>query len=214
MKSFNQFLLSEEAKDPSSKTFHAFDIDETLFAHDHDKVKIHVKDKKSGKRIASLSNQEYNTNKLHPDHEYDYSDFRSSDVFQKSAKPIRSMIAKMKAIHKNNKNVEMVTARSDLDDKNKFAHHMKKYGIDIGKIHVRRSGNLDSRAPAAKNKADMISSLIKQNDYQKVHLYDDSKENLDHFKALKLHHPGVEFHAHHIDHDPKTGRVKITSSRA
>jgi hypothetical protein len=94
------------------------------------------------------------------------------------------MIAKMKAIHKNNKNVEIVTARADFDDKDKFAHHMKKYGIDIGDIHVRRSGNLDARVRPAVNKAKVISGLIKQEGYKKVHLYDDSKDNLDSFDPL------------------------------
>jgi hypothetical protein len=212
MKTFLDFI--EESKDPSSKTFHAFDIDETLFAHDNSKVKIHVRDKKTGDVVHSLSNQEYNTHKLQPHHEYDYSDFRSSDVFSKSAKPIRSMIAKMKAIHKRNKNVEMVTARGDLDSKERFGHHMKKYGIDIDQIHVRRSGNLNPRAPAHVNKANMISSLIKKNGYKKVHLYDDSQSNLDHFKALKAQHPDVEFHAHHIAHNPDTGSVQITKTKA
>jgi len=212
MKSFSEFVA--EAKDPTSKTLHAFDIDETLFAHDHSKLKVHVKDKKTGKRVMSLSNQQYNSHKLHPNHEYDYQDFKSSDVFQKSAHPIRKMIAKMKAIHKNNKNVEMVTARSDMDDKDKFAHHMKKYGIDIGQIHVRRSGNIDPRGHPAVNKAKMISHLIKTNGYKQVHLYDDSLDNLNHLLALKAKHPDVTFHAHHVQHDPVTNNVKITSRTA
>jgi hypothetical protein len=212
VKSFSEFVT--EAKDPNSKTLHAFDIDETLFAHDHSKLKVHVKDKRTGKRVMSLTNQQYNSHKLDPNHEYDYHDFRSSDVFQKSAHPIRKMIAKMKAIHKNNKNVEMVTARSDMDDKHKFAHHMKKYGIDIGQIHVRRSGNLDPRGHPAVNKAKMISQLIKTNGYKQVHLYDDSPDNLNHLLALKSKHPDVTFHAHHVQHDPKTQDVKITSRTA
>ena len=204
---FKHFI--SEKNDPNSSTFHAFDIDETLFAHDHDKVRIHVRDKKTGNIVHSLTNQQYNAHKLHPDHEYDYSEFRSSRVFEKSARPIRSMIAKMKAIHKRNKNVEMVTARVDMDDKEHFAKHLAKYGIDIRKIHVRRSGNLgDPSAP--KNKANMISQLIKKNGYKKVHLYDDSLDNLEHFKALKEQHPDVEFHAHHVQHDPETGKTTIT----
>jgi FMN phosphatase YigB (HAD superfamily) len=212
MFSFRQFIL--ERKDPTSSTAHLFDIDDTLFHHDNSKLQVHVKDKKTGERITSLSNQQYNSHKLDPNHEYDYSDFKSSSVFQKTAKPIRSMIAKMKAIHKNNKNVEIVTARADFDDKDKFAHHMKKYGIDIGDIHVRRSGNLDARVRPAVNKAKVISGLIKQEGYKKVHLYDDSHENLDAFKALKDQHPDVEFHAHHVHHDPETGKVTVTHSVA
>ena len=208
MISFTQF---SESLDPSSRTLHAFDMDETLFGHDHNKLKIHVNDP-SGKRVASLTNQEFNTHKLPEHHSYDFSDFRSADTFNKSARPIRKMIAKMKAIHKNNKNVEIVTARSDMDDKEKFGRHLNKYGIDIGKIHVRRAGNLGQGNPGVQKKQ-VISSLIKKNGYKKVHLYDDSHSNLDHFKSLKQDHPDVEFHAHHVHHDPETGVTTVTTTK-
>lgn len=207
MQSFKDFIKQPHRKDPST-TLHAFDIDETLFAHDHEHLKIHVKHKKTGEHIKSLTNQEFNTHKLHPDHQYDFSEFRSSKTFEKSAKPIRSMIAKLKGIHRNNKNVEMLTARADFDDKHHFAKHMAKYGLDIGKIHVRRAGNLGDGSPA-KNKAKVVSELIKRHGYKKVHLYDDSVDNLKHFKALKDQHPDVEFHAHHVHHDSETGKTKV-----
>jgi hypothetical protein len=209
MQSFKDFIKQPERKDPKSTTLHAFDIDETLFAHDHDHLKIGVRHKKTGEHIASLTNQEFNTHKLHPDHEYDFSQFRSSKTFEKSAKPIRSMISKLKGIYKNNKNVEMLTARADFDDKEHFAKHMSKFGLDIGKIHVRRAGNLGNGNPA-KNKAKVVSALIKKHGYKKVHLYDDSVSNLQHFKALSKKHPDVEFHAHHVQHDAETGKTKVT----
>lgn len=212
MLSFNNFLL--ESRDVKSTTYHAFDVDETLFSHDHNLLKIHVVDKKTNKRVSSLTNQQYNDHKLHPNHKYDYSEFKSSEHFTKSARPIRKMIAKLKAIHKNNKNVEMVTARQDFDDQPKFAKHMSKYGIDIGQIHVRRAGNVNPTAHPAKNKAKVISDQIKKNGYKKVHLYDDSKSNLQHFLALKQHHPDVEFYAHHIHHNPADDTVKITTTKA
>ena len=92
----------QERKDPKSKTLHAFDMDEVLFHHDHSKLKVHVKDQQ-GKRVQSLTNTEYNDHKLKHGHSYDYSDFKSHKVFQKSAHPIHKMINKLKAIHKNNK---------------------------------------------------------------------------------------------------------------
>ena len=210
MFSFSEFIV-EEKKDPSSDTAHFFDIDETLFAHDHNKLRVHVNDE-NGKRIQSLTNQEFNNHKLPKGHSYDFREFKSSDVFGQSAKPIRKMIAKMRAIHKNNKNVEMLTARSDLDDKKKFAHHMAKYGIDIGQIHVRRAGNLNMKPAEAKKL--IVSQQIAKNGYKTVHLYDDSHDNLDKFLSLKKHHPDVSFHAHHVYHDHKTGETQITTRRA
>jgi hypothetical protein len=204
---FNQFIV--EKKDPDSDTLHAFDIDETLFAHDHNKLRVHVTDS-SGNRVRSLTNQEFNNHQLEPGHRYDFSEFRSSETFTKSASPIRKMIAKLKAIHRNNKNVEMLTARSDLDDQPKFARHMRKFGIDIDKdIHVRRAGNLQGMKPA-ESKAKVISDLIKKHGYRKINLYDDSIDNINGMLKLKKEHPDVEFHGHHVQHDPETGEVKIT----
>jgi len=211
MKTIQQFF-EELKKDAKSKTLHAFDMDEVLFHHDHSKVKVHVKDK-SGKRVESLTNQEYNSHKLKPEHSYDYSEFRSSKVFKKSATPIHKMINKLRAIHKNNKNVRIVTARSDMDDKHGFMKTLKHHGIDPHEVHVHRAGNTGEKTPAlAKHK--VIGDLIKKHGYKKVHLYDDSKDNLEKFKSLKHDHPDVEFHAHHVEHHPETGHVKLTTTKA
>lgn len=205
---FKEFIT--EKKDPESDTLHAFDIDETLFAHDHNKLRVHVVDK-NGNRVRSLSNQDFNSHELSPEHKYDFSEFRSSDTFTKSASPIRKMISKMKSIHKNNKNVEMLTARGDLDDQPKFARYMKKYGIDIDKdIHVRRAGNNEGMKPA-ESKAKILSELIKKEGYKKVHLYDDSIDNIKGMLKLKSEHPDVELYGHHVQHDPESGNVNLTT---
>lgn len=212
--SFKKFVLLEQdietvnPKDSKSKTLHAFDLDETLFHHDHSQVKVHVNDK-HGNRVQSLTNQEFNSHKLKPGHSYDFSDFRSSKIFKKSANPIHKMIRKLKAIHKNNKNVEILTARSDMDDKEGFMSSLKNHGIDPKEVHVRRSGNLKTGSSTGEKKSIVVSNLIKKHGYKKVHLYDDSEENLNHFLSLKQHHPDVSFHAHLVRHDPDTGEVKI-----
>lgn len=215
MKSFFNFLKEEQdRKDPKSKTLHAFDMDETLFAHDPDKLRIHVHNE-NGERVASLTNQEFNHYKLPAGHQYDFSDFKSADIFGQSAKPIGKMIGKLKAIHKNNKNVEILTARSDMDDKDKFGGHLAKHGIDINQIHVRRAGNIGKGTPA-ENKKKIISSLVKKHGYKKVHLYDDSEDNLKSFLELKQEHPDVEFIAHHVQHhgDHEKPEVSVKSKRA
>ena len=204
---FSQYLT--EAKE-NSKTLHCFDMDETLFAHDHNKLRVHVADQ-MGRRVRSLTNQEFNSHQLSPGHRYDFSEFRSSDVFTKSAQPIRKMLAKLKAIQRDGGKTAIVTARSDLDDQPKFAHHMGKYGIDIGKTHVYRAGNLNMKVPKAK--AAIISALIQKHGHDKVHLYDDHPGNLEEFLKLKKKHPNVEFHAHHVDHDAKTGNVRVTTRK-
>jgi hypothetical protein len=203
---FSQFIV--EDKKPDSKSLHAFDMDETLFAHDHNKLRVHVTDK-NGRRVRTLTNQEFNTHQLPPDHRYDFSEFKSSDVFTQSAKPIRKMIAKLKAIKNNGGKTAIVTARADLDDQPKFARHMGKYGIDIGDTHVHRAGNMEGKP--ADTKATVISALINRDGHNKVHLYDDSVDNLNGFLKLSKQHPDVEFHAHHVQHDPETGSVNIAT---
>jgi hydroxymethylpyrimidine pyrophosphatase-like HAD family hydrolase len=208
MLKFSQFI-TEAAPKQDSNSLHAFDMDETLFAHDHNKLRVHVNDQ-HGRRVRSLTNQEFNSHQLPPGHDYDFSEFKSSDVFTHSAKPIRKMIAKLKAIKNNGGKTAIVTARSDLDDQPKFAKYMGKYGIDIGDTHVYRSGNIPGKP--AETKAAVISGLIQKFGHKKVHLYDDSIDNLNGFLKLKKEHPDVEFHAHHVQHDPETGNVTVTST--
>jgi len=204
---FNQFITEEKI---SRKSKHYFDIDETLFAHDHSKLRVHVKDP-TGKRVRTLSNQEFNSHQLPDNHSYDFNEFKSSEVFGRSAAPIRSMIAKMKAMKSNGANVEMLTARGDLDDKVKFAGHMNKYGIDITPgtgIHVRRAGNMQGNP--ADTKAAHITNAIKNEGLSEVNLYDDSIDNIKGMLKLKKQFPNVTFHGHHVQHDPETGNVNIT----
>jgi hypothetical protein len=209
---FSSFLKEEDEVQPQNtrSAKHYFDIDETLFAHDHSKLRVHVKDP-NGNKIQTLTNQEFNSHELPKGHSYDFSEFRSSDIFQQSASPIRSMIAKMKAMKKNGADVEMLTARSDLDDKNKFGQFMNKYGIDItpgSGIHVRRAGNLEGKP--ADTKAAHIADAIQRGGHSEVHLYDDSIDNINGMLKLKKEFPDVTFHGHHVQHDPETGGVNIT----
>jgi len=209
MLSFSKLIVEEKRK-----ILHVFDMDETLFHYPDPKTepKIHVKNS-SGDRVKSLSNVQFNNHKLEPNHQYDFSDFKSSDVFTKSAHPIKKMIKQLKNIHLRNPNVEILTARSDMDDKEKFGHHLKKHGIDIDKVHVRRAGNLDKGTPAER-KRNIVSSLVHKHGYHEVHLYDDSHENLTHFLSLKRHHPDVKFVAHHVEHDKTTGDTAVNKTVA
>lgn len=201
MKSFISYLGESE--------IHYFDVDKTLMHTDA--TKVHVKDSE-GKHVESLDPQEFNHHKLKAGHSYDFSEFKSADKFKK-AKPIRSMMKKMRTLHKSGKNVEILTARSDFDDQKKFAQKWQKHGVDIskGKVHVRRAGNLPDM-PTHEAKAKIISDAIKKHGHKVVHLYDDHKANIDAMLDLKKDHPDVEFHGHHVQH--VNGKVKITHYKA
>lgn len=200
MKSFAEYI--------TEKSIHYFDWDDTL-SHPSDKVRVHVKDS-SGKVVHSLKTHEFNHHKLEPGHHYDFADFKSTKKF--SVRPIKKMVNKLKAIHKNGGKAEILTARSDFDDKHKFASKVKSgSGIDIHKVHVRRAGNLGG--PPHEAKAKIISAAIEKHGYEKVHLYDDSKANINSMLELKKKHPNVSFHGHHVEHNPD-GSIKVTHYKA
>ena len=212
MQSFKEFKEKAE-KEPVKghpTSLHSFDLDDTLFESPH--MRVHVIDP-IGNRVRSLTTQEYTGYRLPEGHRFDFGEFRSSEAFSHQARPIRKMLAKLKALKKNPKNkVEILTARSDLDDQPKFAHHMKRYGIDIDNdVHVRRAGNLPMKAEEAK--AAIVNELIKQHGYKSVHLYDDSPDNLEKFLKLKKQNPDVTFNAHHVVHDHDTGVVSVHSRK-
>lgn len=175
---------------------HAFDIDGTLM---NTTARVHVKNK-HGERIASLEHGEFNKHKLEPGHHYDFSEFRSAHHFNKE-QPIIPMLNKMKAIHNSSKmhpnsRVIINTARSDFDDKHKFAKAWLKHGVDIHHIKVERAGNIQTTQTVAEKKAEVMRKHLDTGRYKEAHLYDDDHKNLDGFLSLQREYPNTTFHAH------------------
>ena len=110
MINFKKYL--EEA---SGKGLTIFDIDETMFI-----TKAKVRVIKNGKVIKKLDNQEFNTYKKKPGEDYDFGEFKSAEVFNRTSTPIARMINKVKAILKNatkaGSKVIIVTARPNFDN--------------------------------------------------------------------------------------------------
>ena len=192
---FNQFISESSA-------LHVFDVDDTLV---HSDAKIHIKDK-AGNTVKKLTPSEYNTHELHPDHRYDYSEFKSSTVFSHSH-PIKKMIRAINAVQattkKNPKNKVIInTARADLDNKDKFIKTLTAHGIkNMNDIHVHRAGNIPGNEPPAHKKLVYIRQHLDKHPYSHVRMYDDSKENLDAFIGLKSEYPKTRFHAYHVSPD-------------
>ena len=186
-----------------------FDIDDTLFTTD---TKVHVV--KGGKRIKSLTPAEFNVYRVKGGESLDFSDFRSSDVFHKTAKPIATVFKTAKAIISRfsafaNKKIVIVTARGDLDDKNVFLDTFKKYGFDISKVHVYRAGNVGG-PDSAQNKKVVIRDLIKDGKYEMVRLFDDAKSNLEALHQLESEFPETKFESFFVAHDGSISRYKTT----
>ena len=194
---FGQFLSE-------TSTLHVFDVDDTLV---HSNAKVHVKNAQ-GKTVGKLTTSEYNNHKLPPDHHYDYSEFKSSEVF-KHSRPIKKMIhtinATQSTTNKNpNNKVVINTARADFDNKDKFLNTLTHHGIkNIDKIHVHRAGNLPGKDKPAQKKLVFIRQHLAKHPYSHVRMYDDSHENLKAFLGLKSEYPKTKFHAYHVDSDGK-----------
>lgn len=206
MKSFTEFL-----EEGLNKKLFAFDMDETLLAHDPKHLKVHIRNSE-GKLLRSLTNQEFNKYKLKPGEHYDFKDLRSAKLLGLSAHPIQPMINKMNQLKKRGFKTEIVTARADLDDKQMVKKHLNKFGIDIRTTHMRRAGNVEGTSTGDRKRR-VISDQIKKHKYNEVHLYDDDLGNHKHFAKLKQDHPGVKLVSHIVRHNERTGRTNTVTVR-
>lgn len=186
---------------------HLFDLDDTLVTHSTPGAKVHVVDSQ-GNTTERLTPAEFNQHKLPADHKYDFTEFGSSSIFANSARPIPKMVNHMKRLLDVGHHVHILTARSDMDDKDAFLATLKQFGVDISnpKFHVHRAGNLGTN-PTHINKAAMINTVLtNRNQYRlpdtinHVVVYDDHEPNVTKIfhaklngKSLLERHPAVRF---------------------
>lgn len=169
----------------SGKGLTIFDIDETLM-----RTYAQINVIKNGEVVRKLNNQEFNDYQLKPDEEFDFSEFRNADLFNKTSKPIQKNIDKLIAITRNATNagskVIMLTARGDFDNKEKFLDTFRKYGVPIDLIYVERAGNrMSAGSNISKVKSEIISDYLATGEYRRVRLYDDFLKNCQEFLALE-----------------------------
>ena len=107
---------------------------------------------------------------------------------------------RLTSTNKNNK-IIFNTARSNLDDKDKFVDTFRKQGVNMKRIHILRAGNITSPGTGPQKKARIIKGYIKKHQPSEVHMYDDDTGNLNEFLKLKQEHPDVRFYAHHVQPD-------------
>ena len=189
-------------------TLSIFDIDDTLF---HTTAKIAVV--KDGKKIKTISNNEFNGYKLAPGESFDFSEFRDAEKFYKESEPIDRMLNKAKIIldrsTRNPKSrVVIVTARANFDDKDRFLDTFKKHKFDIGKVRVERAGNIGGDLIPAFKKVIIIRNYLNTGEFGKVRLFDDAMSNLTEFLKLKSEFPGIKFEAFFANPDGSIRTIK------
>jgi hypothetical protein len=122
------------------------------------------------------------------------------------------MINRLNNLKKRGFKTEIVTARSDFDNKNEVKKQLMKHGIDIKTTHLRRAGNVEGDSTGDR-KRKVISDLIRKHRYKEVHLYDDDINNHKHFAKLRQEHPAVRLISHIVRHNERTKRTNTVTVR-
>jgi len=170
-----------------------FDIDDTLV---HTQTKVNVI--KDGQITRELNSHEFTHYKLQPGEQFDFENFRNAHDFFHNSKPIIPMMNQLKQDIATGNKVVMVTARADFDDRELFLDTFRKYGVDMGKVHVYRAGNMTQKVQTEEKKKIIIRDLLNKGNYTKAIMYDDAEPNLQSFVELKQEYPQTKFYAWHV----------------
>lgn len=216
-KTQNEEYLLEKARGTRKKTtVHAYDVDETLFSHGKKgkpNVKVHVNDA-SGKRVKSLSNQEFNTHKLEKGHKYDFSEFQSAKKFKETSSPNKKVIKDIKRKQARGQNVHLITARSKFDKPDEFKGHLEKHGVKVDKKNIHYTGGMKG-GDVGEKKVKVANAVAKKSGGKKVHMYDDAAKVHKSFEAEKKNKPtSMKYKTHMVAPDKKTGESKVRSYQA
>jgi hypothetical protein len=208
--------IEEKARGTRPKrTVHAYDVDETLFGHGKKgkpNVQVHVKDS-SGKRVKSLSNQEFNTHKLEKGHSYDFSEFQSAKKFKETSSPNKKVIKDIKRKQARGQNVHLITARSKFDKPSEFHGHLKKHGVDIPMKNIHYTGGMKG-GDIGKKKVDVASAVATQSGAKKIHMYDDAAKVHKAFEKEKENKPTSMGIKTHMVAPDKSGDSRVRSFQA
>jgi hypothetical protein len=181
------------AKEFSPNKLVIFDIDDTLV---HTQTKVRVL--KDGKVVKELNSHDFTHYKLQPGEEFDFENFRNAHDFFHNSKPIIPMMNQLKQDIATGNKVVMVTARADFDDRELFLDTFRKYGVDMGKVHVYRAGNMTQKVQTEEKKKIIIRNLLDKGNYTKAIMYDDAVPNLTSFVELKDEYASTKFYAWHV----------------
>ena len=215
---FEEYLEEKARGTRPKKTIHAYDVDETLFGHGKKgkpTVQVHVNDS-SGKRVQSLSNQDFNTHKLDKDkgHSYDFSEFQSAKKFGETSSPNKKVIKDLRRKQARGQNVHIITARSKFDNPSEFQGHLQKHGIDIPKNKIHYTGGMKGSDVGTK-KVDTAKGIAKQSGAKGIHMYDDAAKVNNAFEKEKQNNPtSTKIKTHMVKPRGKSGEVRSRSFRA
>jgi hypothetical protein len=153
---------------------------------------------KDGQVTKELNSHDFTHYKLQDGEQFDFENFRNAHDFFHNSKPIIPMMNQLKQDIATGNKVVMVTARADFDDRELFLDTFRKYGVDMGKVHVYRAGNMTQKVQTEEKKKIIIRNLLNKGNYTKAIMYDDAEPNLQSFVELKQEYPQTKFYAWHV----------------
>jgi len=165
------------------------DLDECLF---HTFAMIYVLE--NGKIVEKLNNQEFNTYKLKSGQSWDFREFRSAEMFNKTSIPIPQTVKRIKRMLKGIKSTRkdsriiFLTARSDFDNKDIFLDTFRKHGISVDDIYVERAGN-DKSGTVAEIKKKVVLRYLRSGQYRRCRMLDDDITNIKEFLKIEKELP-------------------------
>jgi hypothetical protein len=198
MKSFLEYINESKA----NITLNIFDIDDTLFMSTARTAVV-----KDGKVLRKLDTRELLHYKLKPGEKFDYGEFRSGKHFYDTATPIEKMIRRaQQTVHnETNSKTIIITARSDLKDKDLFLKKFREHGFPIDQVHVERAGNVKSKGTNSPlSKGVVIRKYIASGLYKRIRMWDDHPGNLSLLLKLAKLHPEISFEAYLVDSEKGT----------
>lgn len=191
-------LAQEKKKDYSKGSGVSFvDIDETVF---ETVAKVYVINKKTNKILHKLSNQEFNSYKLKDGEDFSFDEFKDPKLFDLTSKPIKNTIKVITRIinfikNKSGKSkVVFITARQPfnaykgIDGKTIIMNTFKKAGIPVNEKFI-----IFHFVGGSKNKLPVIKEYLDTKKYTRVRMFEDYKETLHKFAALKSEYPNIQF---------------------
>jgi len=181
---FNHWI-NENTNNGKGLGLSVFDLDETLF-----KTFAQVIVMNNNKVAQKLSNSEFNSYKLKDGESFSFVEFRSSKIFKDTSVPIENTVNLLntiiKKVEKKGKGSKVIilTARSNMDNKDLFLSKFRETGIDIDKIYIERAGSRgDFNIKEIKRK--IIEEYLSDGLYTRVRIFDDFLPTCKEFLKLR-----------------------------
>lgn len=167
-----------------------FDLDDTLVITD---AKIKVCNKKTGE-CHELTPEDFNEYESSPNHELDFSDFKSLEIM-KAGRMIDYYLKIFKEAYKMKLAVGIVTARDDREMIYKWLREHVGYHIDKDLIFAVNDPVHGYKGSISDKKKAAFNELIEMgyNDFQ---FFDDDDANLKLVKSLEKEHDGIKIMTH------------------